>query len=236
MNVAAVQFEPTRGPAARNLPALVPLVASAAAGADLVVCPEMATTGYLWPDPPAARAVAEPARGPTLDALAPIARAHRCWLVCGFLEAAGQRLFNSALLVDPDGALAFVYRKTLLYAPDWRWASPGDSGYAVVDTGAGRLGLGICMDLNDDRFLAYAQGAAVDVLAFPTNWVHEPEVDVHGYWRERLAPTRATLVAANRWGSEDEVVFSGHSAVLRADAVVAAGPRVGDAVVRATVA
>ena len=152
MRVAAVQFEPTRGPSPGSLPRLVPLVQQAARGADLVVCPEMAATDYLFPDPSAARRVAEMPMGPTFQALAPIARRNGCWLVCGFAEDAGDVLFNSALVIDPDGQLAFVYRKLLLYEPDHCWASPGDRGVVVIDIAGLRATVGICMDLNNPHY------------------------------------------------------------------------------------
>jgi predicted amidohydrolase len=234
MRVAAVQFEPVRGDVARNRQVLTALVDEAASGSDLVVCPEMAPSGYLFPDVDAARAVAEPENGPTFAALSPIALRRRALVVCGFAEAAPDgTLFNSAMLVAPDGSLLAVYRKRLLYPPDARWAAPGDRPYLVVETPWGRLGVGVCMDLNDPRFVRYLAEHRVDVAAFPTNWVESDDIDVHDYWQERLEGTRTTLVAGNRWGQEDDVVFSGRSAILTQDTLVAAAARVGDAVVRA---
>ena len=130
MRVAAVQFKATKGAVEASRSALVGLTDAAATDAELVVLPEMAVTGYLFKDAAAVRAVAEAPSGPTFQALAPIAKARGCHVVCGFAEAARDRLFNSALVIDPSGALAGVYRKTLLYEADLPWATPGDSGYA----------------------------------------------------------------------------------------------------------
>lgn len=232
MRVAAVQYRPTRGRVSACLDALVQL-GRAAGPCDLLVMPEMAATGYVFPDADAVRAVAEPADGPTLRALAPLARELGCWLVAGFPEVDGARLFNSALVIDRGGSLAFVYRKTLLYEADLRWASPGDSGYRCFDTGAGRFGVGICMDLNDDAFVAWLRAEQPDAVAFPTNWVQE-EGPVWDYWAWRMDGVRGALVAANRWGEEDGVGFRGESAVLRQLVVHAWGPAEGDGVLRAT--
>lgn len=232
MRVAAVQFEPVRGPSSGSLDRLAPLVAQAARDSDLVVCPEMAATGYLFPTVDAARAVAEIPSGPTFQALSPLARDAHAWVVCGFAEDAGDRLYNSALVIAPDGSLAFVYRKLLLYAPDHHWAQPGDAGVLVLDVGGLRVSVGICMDLNNPHFVAWLAAERIDVCAFPTNWVDE-DSDVHGYWQERLAPTHTVLVAANRYGTEDVTRFSGRSAVLSRDTVYAVAPRVGDGIVRA---
>jgi len=232
MQVSAVQFKPRRGQKAAALQALGALVDQAAPGADLVVLPEMAAIGYLFRTPAAARAVAEAPEGPTFQALAPLAKAHRAWLVAGFAEDAGPRLYNSALVIDPDGAVAGVYRKTLLFPPDYWWAEPGDSGYLAFDTDAGRFGVGICMDLNDDRFVTWARSARLDALAFPTNWVQE-DGDVWGYWRARLHGVDGALVAANTYGPEGPIAFRGLSAILRRGEVLASAPATGDAVIRA---
>ena len=233
MRVSAVQFEPTRGPSSGSLARLLPLVEDAATGADLVVCPEMAATGYLFADVHAARAIAEPATGPTFSALAPIARRHGTWMVCGFAEDAGETLYNSALVIDPGGELAFVHRKLLLYDPDYRWAQPGDNGVCVLDVANKRVSVGICMDLNNPYYTAWLRDARIDVCAFPTNWIDEG-TDVHAYWRQRLMGTPTTLVAANRYGQEDGTLFSGRSAVLSTDDVRATAARHGDGVIRAT--
>ncbi|MCB9788209.1 MAG: carbon-nitrogen hydrolase family protein [Deltaproteobacteria bacterium] len=234
MRVAAVQFKARLGDLDGSRLALAELARDAAAGADLVVLPEMAATGYLFDDVAHARTVAERPDGPTLALLAPIARDAGCWIVCGFPEDAGRRLYNSALVIDDTGALRFVYRKTLLYEPDERWAHPGDSGYRAFETAAGSFGVGICMDLNDDEFLAWCHDASPRVIAFPTNWLDEGFA-VWRYWAWRLAGLEATLVAANSWGVEGDIVFSGASAVLTSHEVYAVAPVRGDTVVRAVV-
>lgn len=231
MKVAAVQFKGRKADPEGSLAELVALADRAAAGADLVVLPEMAATGYVFESADHVRSVAEPADGPTLAALAPVAKAHGSWVVCGFPEVDGERLFNSAIVVDPKGALAFTYRKTLLYEADVHWATPGDSGYRRLDTDHGSFGVGICMDLNDDRFVGWARAEQLDVVAMPTNWIEEGD-DVWGYWAWRMLGLEGALVAANTWGPEGTgeraTAFSGASAVIRQRTVLAAAPKVGN--------
>ncbi len=231
MRVAAIQFEPTRGPSSGSLLRLVPLVEQAASDADLVVCPEMAAIGYLFPSVEEARKVAEAPVGPTFQALSPIAAEHQCWVVCGFAEDAGDALYNSAMVIAPDGTLAFVYRKLLLYDPDYNWARPGDAGVAIMEIGGLRVSVGICMDLNNTHFVQWLADARIDICAFPTNWVHDDLVDMHSYWQQRLAPTHTVLVAANRYGQEDDTLFSGQSAVLSRAGVLKTGKREGDCII-----
>ena len=230
MRVAAVQFKPSRGRKDEALRRLVSLVGHAEA--DHVVLPEMAATGYLFPTPEDADRVAEAPDGPTFQALSPVAARQRCWIVAGFAERAADALFNSALVIDPAGALASVYRKTMLFPPDEWWARPGDTGYRAFDTDAGRFGVGICMDLNDDRFVAWCAGAALEAVAFPTNWVDEGE-DPWDWWRLRTATWPGALVAANSYGREWILGFTGKSAVMRRGEILASAPPSGDAVIRA---
>ncbi len=209
------------------------LATVASEGVDLLVLPEMAVTGYVFPDLDAVRAVAEPQDGPTFTALSEVAARSGSWIVCGFPERDGDRVFNSALVIDPSGQRAFTYRKTLLYSADLPWATPGDSGYRRFDTAHGSFGVGICMDLNDDRFVDWCAREAVDVVAMPTNWIDEDQ-DVWPYWAMRLYPLKATLVAANTWGAEADTRFSGASAVLTRDRLLAGAPKRGDGFITAT--
>lgn len=251
MRVAAVQFK-ARATFEASLEALLPLVRRAGQGADLVVCPEMALRGYAISTREQALAVAEPANGPTAAALAAIARDFGAWIVCGIPERAGDRVYNAAIVINAAGELAFCYRKTLLFEADEAWATPGDSGYRSFDTDNGRFGVGICMDLNDDRFLAWCAGAALDVIAMPTNWVASDDNDVHDYWRWRLMVgwpadlglpdatviadrprVDALLVAANSYGQEGVYQLEGRSSVLTWGRIVAQAPLFGDAVLTA---
>ncbi len=236
MRVAAVQFRAVKGDVSASRSRLAALAGRAARDADLVVCPEMAITGYVFCGPEAVRAVAEPATGPTFAVLREVAREHRCFVVAGFPERDGDALYNSAWVIDARGDLAFLYRKTLLYTEDLPWATPGDSGYHAFEVQGTRVGVGICMDLNDDGFVDWIDAAGCEVVAFPTNWVRsdDDQIDTWTYWAWRLGGSPAALVAANTWGTDGHVEFSGRSAVLRQRTIHAALPRRGDGILHAT--
>jgi len=222
-----------KGDVHRSLSTLCALADRHAAEADLVVLPEMAATGYAFPDRDAVWAVGESANGPTLQAIAQVARARRCWIVCGFPERAGDKLFNSAMVVNPAGERVFTYRKTLLYEEDLHWAAPGDSGYRSFETENGSFGVGICMDLNDDRFIEWLASEQPTAIAFPTNWVKE-EAPVWPYWAWRLQPVQSALVAANTWGADGPIQFVGKSAILSGLTLHAWAEETGDQVITAT--
>ncbi len=204
------------------------------AKADIVVCPEMATSGYVWPDAAALRPHAEPARGPTFALLSPIARRNRSWIVVGFPELAPDALYNSALVIGPDGSLVCTYRKVLLYDADLSWARAGNTRM-LCESAHGLLAPAICMDVNDPGFGSFLEAQAPAVVCFATNWVEEEGLDVLAYWRGQLGSWKGVFVAADTWGVDEGVRFYGRSAILgAAGEVLAEAPREGDAILRAT--
>lgn len=234
MNVAAVQFRARRDDPSGSEARLAELASEAARDADLVVLPETAVSGYVFLGPDAARAASEPADGGRLALWSSVAAEARTWLVVGFVEQDGPRLFNSARVIDRAGRQVDVYRKTLLFEEDERWAAPGRGAYRVHDTSAGTFTVGICMDLNDPRFVGWARRAQADAIAFPTAWIDEG-LDIWPYWAHRISGTGSVLVAANTWGQDRHLPFLGRSAVVGERRVHAGLPPEGDAVVRAVV-
>lgn len=229
--VAAIQFEPTPGAKADNVARLLALTETAATGgARLIVLPEMATTGCCWYDRAEIRPYVEPIPGPTTDAFAKLARRYNCYIVIGMPEIAPHTgsCYNSAALVGPDGVVG-VYRKTHCFAGDVTWARAGDLGLRVWDTPLGRIGVMICMDagyFEPARLLALA---GADVLCFPTNWLGEKSPGPA--WMTRAWENGCYLIAADRYGAERGIQFSGGSCVLNPDGTIQAMQDTGDGVV-----
>lgn len=229
--VAAIQFEPILGARDENVARLLALTEEAArGGARLIVHPEMATTGYCWYDRDEIRPVVEPIPGPTTERFAALAREHGCYVVVGMPEVdPGTGIFyNSAALVGPEGVVG-VYRKTHSYISEPKWAKDGDLGLPVWDTPLGRIGILICMDADyfEPARLLALQGA--DVLCFPTNWLDEKSPSAA--WIARAFENGCYFVAANRYGLERGVQFSGGSCVLSPDGSIQAMLGTGDGVV-----
>lgn len=132
--LSAAQFAPS-GDISANLDRIETLARQAkAAGAEMVVFPELSLTGL---DDPARTAVAVPS--PATDRLAALAGELSLHLVCGLAERDGDVLYNSAALIAPDGGIT-TYRKTHLTEDERSWAAAGDS-FVVNDTPLGRVGL-----------------------------------------------------------------------------------------------
>ncbi len=214
MNIfAAIQYNPMKLSLQLSRAKLVGMIRTAAQnGGSVIVAPELGATPYIWDSPGDIRQVAETKDGPTFHALSQVSREHGCWIVCGFVESFGSHLFNSCMVVGPDGALECVYRKIMLFELDELWASPGKQRF-VIPTEYGTLCPAICMDLNDDGFLRYCHETKPQILAFCTNWIEEG-IDVHSYWQQRLWGFSGWFVAANSWGRERNLQFSGRSAIF----------------------
>ena len=235
MKLAAIQYRPPKGDPDKARKELLRLVhAAGREGADLIVCPELATTGYMWESPEELIPHSESALGPTYQLLAAAARRYGAWIVCGFAErfihqanhdpeGKGRRmasLFNSALVVMPEGQLATCYRKVCLYEADESWANPGWKR-PICPTSLGRIAPAICMDINDPEFSQFLNITQPDIIAFCTNWIEEGQ-PVHPYWQQRLSGWNGWLVAANSWGEDRGVLFCGRSAIIAPNGTIVA--------------
>ena len=212
MLAAALHFTPALGAVAPNRERLLELAEGAARGADLLVLPELATTGFSL-SPAAAADAAEPAEGPTFRALSALARAERCVIALGLCLRSEAGLHNAQLLIDSTGELAGVYRKHHLWGSDRDWALAGPQAGQVTSTRIGPVAQLICADIGYPASLASLRGRA-RLLAFSTNWVGDG-VPVPVSWQVALRVfDPGWLIVANRGGEEEGVLFDDPSAIL----------------------
>ena len=177
--------------------------------ADLWVLPELFSSGYNFKTKNEARACAEPADGPLAAVLKAYSAKHGCAIVAGFPERSGQKLYNSALLVD--GAKSRVYRKTHVFGSEKRYFSPGNTGFWVEPVKGVKVGVMVCFDWffpESARTLAL-KGA--QVIAHPANLVLPwgPEG-----MKIRSLENRVFSATANRVGAERGLRFIGQSQVV----------------------
>ena len=132
-----------------------------------------------------------------------------------FYEKDGTRLFNSIAMIDTDGKMLGVYRKTHIpddhYYQEKFYFTPGNTGFKVFKTMYGNVGVGICWD---QWFPETARAMALlgaDLLLYPTAIGSEPilDVDSSGHWKRTMQGHSAAnvipVVAANRYGEEKVV-------------------------------
>lgn len=227
---AAVQFEPTQFEKERNISRLIGLVeTAAAAGATLVVTPEMGTTGYCWFDRAEVAPFVEPVPGPTTERFHAVAQAHGIHVVIGLPEVDPDTglYYNTAVLIGPDGVVG-RHRKTHPYISEPKWSAPGDLGHQVFETPLGRIALLICMDIHFVETARLAALAGAEVICHISNWLAERTPAP--YWISRAFENGCYLVESNRWGLERTVQFSGGSAIIEPDGTVAAAVDAGDGI------
>jgi predicted amidohydrolase len=217
INVATVQFEPTLFEKERNLERLEKLVEQAAReGAQLIVTPEMGTTGYCWQNREEVAPYVEAIPGATTERFGRLARQYGCHIVIGLPEVdpLDELYYNSAVLIGPQGVVG-THRKTHPYISEPKWAANGDLGHQVFDTPIGRIALLICMDIHFLETARLAGLGGADVICHISNWLAERTPAP--YWINRAFENGCYLVEANRWGDERGVQFSGGSCVIEPD-------------------
>ena len=143
--------------------------AALAAGADLVVLPELAISGYVV-DGRLAREVAEPLDGATAEAFVRRAGEFDALIAYGFCERAGTELYNTVVVVDGSGPVLH-YRKLHLFDLEKAVYTAGDLGLPVADTAFGRIGVCICYDLRFVEVLRALSLRGADLVLAPAAWV-----------------------------------------------------------------
>lgn len=231
VRIACIQIEPVFGEVARNISRSLERVAEAARqGANLIVLPELANTGYMFASREEAFGLAEEVpHGASTQAWIEAARRHNAILVAGIAERDGEVLFNSAVVVGPDGLMG-RYRKNHLWGAENLFFEPGNLGFPVFSTRFGRIGVAICYDIwfPETFRLTALQGA--DLLCVPTNWVPMPEQPGGTPMMANvlsMAGAHANsmfVAAADRVGTERGQPFIGNSLIVSHAGWPVAGP------------
>ena len=215
MRIAVAQ-EAATADVAENLRTLERLAERAArAGADLLVTPELFTTGY---DP--GRVHADPS---LLPRVADLARRTGVALVVSEPHDDGTAESITAVVVDRDGTVLGRYTKTHLYGPAERAAfTPGDGTPLVVDVAGLRVGVLVCFDVEFPEAVRALAVAGADVVAVPTA-IFDPDV-ARLLLPARAYENRVALAYANHVGPAADGVstFSGGSVVVGPDGRVLA--------------
>lgn len=229
VKVAAVQMR-CEMEKEKNINQAEKLVRQAAAqGADIVLLPELFENRYFCQEKRydhyrLAQSVGE---NTAVQHFIPIARELSVVLPISFYEKDGNRLFNSVAVIDADGTVLGIYRKT--HIPDDHfyqekfYFTPGDSGFQTWNTAYGTIGVGICWD---QWFPETARAMAIqgaELMFYPTAIGSEPvlEYDSMPHWRRCMQGHAAAnimpVIAANRIGREEVMpseANAGQSSVL----------------------
>ncbi len=165
VRLATIHFRPSGGKSpADNLKQFVPLIAKAAEQrADLVCLGECITyigTGLKSAD------VAEPMPGPSSQFLGRLAKKHDLYIVAGLTERVDKLIYNTAVLLGPEGKLVGKYRKTCLPREETWGTMPGHE-YPVFQTRFGKVGMMVCWDVHFPEVARNLANHGAEVIALP---------------------------------------------------------------------
>jgi predicted amidohydrolase len=230
VRVASCQIAPdVERPDQNRELALAAIAGAVDAGAQIVVLPELVNSGYVFTSLEEAQAAAVPADGDLLAGWAREAARGDAVVVGGFCERGrGGRLHNSSALVDARGVQA-VYRKLHLWGEEPRWFARGDQPAPVIETRHGRIGLGVCYDLEFPELTRGLALARADLIALPANWPRDPHPPDGRPMLHSLAATTAYLnrvyvAVCDRCGTERGIEFEGGSVIAGPDGGLRSGP------------
>lgn len=197
---------------------VVAVQAAVSQGADLIVLPELSSSGYVFASNDEVTAAAVALDSPLIEAWRRSLAGTDAVLVAGFPLDEDGVIFNAAVMLDATEVLA-VYRKVHLWGEERRWFREGEAAPPVVDTAHGRIGLVICYDLDFPEMARGLFHQGVEVLAVPTNWptAQVPAGERPAELHDAMSTARLNrmfVACCDRAGQERGVSFAGASAII----------------------
>jgi predicted amidohydrolase len=220
MRLAVLQAPSSGGDAEAALSALsAPLTAAGAAGAAVLVAPEIWLPGYNAGSIPAQ---AQPRGGDWHRRRAALCRDAGCGLVVGYAERDGAVRYNSAVAFDATGVEVAHYRKVQLYGPREKALYTAGDAYTVFDLGGTGAAILICYDVEFAPHVRALAEAGVSLILCPTANM-APNVHVSRTTVPANAVNhRMTIAYANFCGVEGDLTYCGESLVVGPDGQVLA--------------
>ena len=215
--IGFIQNNPVFGEIGYNLSKIEPLLSQYTV--DLMVLPELFSTGYHFLNQKEALGFSEPIpEGPTTQTLIRICNKNQTSIIAGIAEQDENRSYNSAVVIGPNGYLG-KYRKIHLFGTEKNCFDPGNSPLKVFNIGSARVGVMICFDWRFPETARTLALSGADLIAHPSNLVlpHCPQAII-----TRCLENRVFAVTANRVGTEERISgnplnFIGQSQVVDPD-------------------
>lgn len=185
-NVAGVQITPILGDVQANLKRGIRMMADVSHEADMIVFPELWTTGYYL-SKESFQALAETREGPTIDILREEALKANAVIISSFPEKGEEgEIYIAAAIIDQKGELLGLVRKSLLWGRESDIFTKGEIKYPVFETQHAKVGVLICyeMEFPEPSRLLALEGA--EIIVCPSVWT----VAASRRWRIQL-PARA---------------------------------------------
>lgn len=210
VKLGILQFAPVLGDVKANVNQIREMITSNKR-CDLYVLPELANSGYRFKNRDEVVLAAEKVQSSYfLKELMQLAVLKSAYIVTGFCEREGDLLYNSSVLIGPDG-LVGVYRKLHLFMDEKDFFEPGNLGLPVYDTAIGKIGMLVCFDwMFPEAWRAIALKGA-QLIAHPSNLVLPY---CQGVMPSYSLVNKCFIVTANRVGDERDLTFTGQSVLV----------------------
>ncbi|MFP3951534.1 MAG: nitrilase family protein [Candidatus Bathyarchaeia archaeon] len=228
--ISCCQMKPEIGDRVGNLESALDWIkASVEEGGDLIILPELCISGYVFNSREEAYSLAEAVPGgESIKTLEDAANEHQVHIVAGLAEEEDSCIYNTAVLVGPDGYIG-KYRKLHLWYEEHLFFEEGDLGLPVFYTPWGRIGLMVCYDMWFPEISRIYAAMGADLLVVPTNWPEPRDIGGITDITDKLLITQAHMnsvyiAACDRVGYERGVTFKGRSIIIDPSGEVVAGP------------
>ena len=210
MKIGFVQCDPVLGDVRTTIEKIDSLI-SGCEKADILVLPELCNSGYNFNSYKQAMETSEET-GDSVFIRYLEAKCAQCGMhiVSGFNERSGGNLYNTAVLVGPNGYIG-SYSKLHLFMNEKDWFKPGNKGLPVFDIGSCKLGMLVCFDWMFTEVWRIMALKGADIICHPSNLVlpglAQRAVPIHAM------TNRVYIVTANRIGTERDLSFTGASII-----------------------
>jgi len=183
----------------------------------------MSLTGFVWNSRDDIKDLTETVEGNSVQTLAAAATSSEIWVAFGWPEKDSKTrvFYNSYALINPKDKVIQVYRKHHLWGQDYNWASPGIEIQSPYSTPFGKIIFAICHDVvYPDAYESIGDDFG-QILLVGTNWVGDTPLT---QYLLKYRPAEVLILAADRKGSEADIVYLGNTCVVRRDGVIVRGP------------
>jgi len=212
LKIGFVQFCPIFGKKEENLERVEKLIQKEEA--NLLVLPELFNTGYIFADKEELKSLAEKIpEGETCRFLLELSRQRKLSLVFGIAEKGKDKLYNSAVLLTPEGVKG-IYRKLHLFDQEKHLFDPGENEPEVFDDGKAKIGMMVCFDWFFPEVARVLALKGAEIICHPSDLILPYAQEA---MRIRSLENRVFTITCNRTGEESrrgrKLSFTGRSQI-----------------------
>lgn len=181
----------------------------------LTIFPECSLTGYCFESKEEAMTVAEEPEGPSMQVMIEKVKSLQTYCVFGYIEKAGDKLFNGLVLLGPSGLIATYRKLHLPYLGLDRFTEPGDRPFEVHEIDGLRIGMNICYDSSFPESARCLALKGADLVVLPTNWPPGAGCTADVVPNARAMENNVYFISVNRIGLERGFDFIGKSKICK---------------------